>query len=70
MKLPPGTHGGVVINPQEKGMLQYFKAFKGAIEIENGQGTGFILTFNGELVAASLRTKMGFTKGRLLSGTS
>ena len=63
MKLPPGTHGGVVINPQEKGMLQYLKAFKGAIEIENGQGTGFILTFNGELVAAYFEDKNGVYKG-------
>ena len=52
MKLPAGTEGRVIINPQKEGMLQSLMAFTGAIEIDSGQGRGFLLTRNGELVAA------------------
>jgi len=63
MKLPAGTEGGVVINPQKEGMLQYLMGFKGAIMIDSGRGKGFILTRNGELVAAYFKDKRGVYRG-------
>lgn len=63
MKLPAGTEGGVVINPQKEGMLQYLMGFKGAIMIDSGRGKGFILTRNGELVAAYFKDKHGVYRG-------
>jgi predicted regulator of Ras-like GTPase activity (Roadblock/LC7/MglB family) len=52
MKLPAGSDGGTLTNPQEEGLIPYLKAFRGAIEIETGEGHGFILTENGILIAA------------------
>jgi predicted regulator of Ras-like GTPase activity (Roadblock/LC7/MglB family) len=63
MKLPAGTEGGVIINPQKEGMLQYLMAFKGAIMIDSGRGKGFILTRNGELIAAYFKDKDGVYRG-------
>jgi len=63
MKLPAGTEGGVVINPQKEGMLQYLMGFKGAIMIDSGRGKGFILTRNGELVAAYFKDKHAVYRG-------
>jgi predicted regulator of Ras-like GTPase activity (Roadblock/LC7/MglB family) len=63
MKLPAGTEGGVVINPRKEGMLQYLMGFKGAIMIDSGRGKGFILTRNGELVAAYFKDKHGVYRG-------
>jgi predicted regulator of Ras-like GTPase activity (Roadblock/LC7/MglB family) len=63
MKLPAGAEGGVVINPQKEGMLQYLMAFKGAIMIDSGRGKGFILTCNGTLVAAYFKDRHGIYRG-------
>ena len=63
MKLPAGTEGSVVINSQKEGMLQYLMAFKGAIMIDSGSGRGFILTRNGELIAAYFKDKHGVYRG-------
>ena len=63
MKLPTGTEGGVIINPQKEGMFQYLMAFKGVIMIDSGRGKGFILTRNGDLVAASFNDKYGVYRG-------
>jgi predicted regulator of Ras-like GTPase activity (Roadblock/LC7/MglB family) len=63
MKLPAGTEGGVIINPQKEGMLQYLMAFKGVIMIDSGRGKGFILTRNGDLVAAYFKDKYGVYRG-------
>ncbi|MGD0535395.1 MAG: roadblock/LC7 domain-containing protein [Methanoregula sp.] len=63
MKLPAGTAGDVVINSQKEGMLQYLMAFKGAIMIDSGSGRGFILTRNGELIAAYFKDKHGVYRG-------
>ena len=63
MKLPGGTAGDVVINSQKEGMLQDLMAFKGAIMIDSGSGRGFILTRNGELIAAYFKDKHGVYRG-------
>jgi predicted regulator of Ras-like GTPase activity (Roadblock/LC7/MglB family) len=63
MKLPAGTEGGVIIDPPKEGLLQYLMAFKGAIEIDSGRGEGFILTCNGELIAAYFKDKQGVYRG-------
>ncbi|MGB8220089.1 MAG: roadblock/LC7 domain-containing protein [Methanoregula sp.] len=63
MKLPAGTEGGIIINPQKEGMLQYLMAFKGAIMIDSGRGKGFILTRNGDLIAAYFKDKDGVYRG-------
>ena len=63
MKLPGRTEGGVIINPQKEGMLQYLMAFKGGIMIDSGRGKGFILTRNGDLVAAYFKDKNGVYRG-------
>ncbi|MGA2699229.1 MAG: roadblock/LC7 domain-containing protein [Methanoregula sp.] len=63
MKLPAGTEGGVIINPQKEGMLQYLMAFKGVIMIDSGRGKGFILTRKGDLVAAYFKDKYGVYRG-------
>jgi predicted regulator of Ras-like GTPase activity (Roadblock/LC7/MglB family) len=63
MKLPAGTEGGVIIDPPKDGILQYLMEFKGAIEIDSGWGKGFILTLNGELIAAYFRDKQGEHRG-------
>lgn len=63
MKLPTGTEGGIVINPQKEGMLQYLMEFKGAIMIDSGVGKGFILTRNGDLVAAYFKDKHDVYRG-------
>ncbi len=44
-------------------MLQYLMAFKGAIMIDSGSGRGFILTRNGELIAAYFKDKHGVYRG-------
>ena len=63
MKLPAGTDGGVIINPQKEGMLQYLMAFKGAIMIDSGRGKGFILTRNGDLIASYFKDQYGVYRG-------
>jgi predicted regulator of Ras-like GTPase activity (Roadblock/LC7/MglB family) len=64
MKLPAGTDGGTITNPQDDGFIQALAAFRGAIEIRTGAGTGFILTDNGKLHAAYFRTTTEAFRGR------
>jgi predicted regulator of Ras-like GTPase activity (Roadblock/LC7/MglB family) len=63
MKLPAGTEGGVIINPQKEGTLQYLMAFKGVLMIDSGRGKGFILTRNGDLIAAYFKDEYGVYRG-------
>ncbi len=64
MKLPAGTDGGTITNPQEEGLVQYLMDFRGAIEIDTPSGHGFIITENGKLVAAYFRNKDGAFRGK------
>jgi len=63
MKLPAGTEGGAIIDPPKDSILQYLMEFKGAIEIDSIGGEGFILTRNGELLAAYFKDKHGEYRG-------
>lgn len=63
MKLPAGREGGVIINPQKEGMLEHLMTFTGAIEIDTGGGRGFLLTRNGELLAAYFRDNQSVYRG-------
>jgi len=56
MKLPAGTDGGTITNPQDEGFIQDLMVFRGAIEIKTIAGNGFILVEKGKLVAAYFRT--------------
>ena len=56
MKLPAGTDGGTITNPQDEGFIQDLMVFRGAIEIKTLAGNGFILVEKGKLVAAYFRT--------------
>ncbi|HUH78612.1 MAG TPA: roadblock/LC7 domain-containing protein [Methanoregula sp.] len=64
MKLPAGTDGGTITNPQEEGLMQYLMDFRGAIEIDTPSGHGFIITENGNLVAAYFRNGEGAFRGK------
>jgi predicted regulator of Ras-like GTPase activity (Roadblock/LC7/MglB family) len=64
MKLPAGTDGGTITNPQEEGLIPYLMAFRGAIEIETGSGHGFILTENGKLKAAYFKSGENTSRGK------
>lgn len=64
MKLPKGTDGGTITNPQEEGMIKYLMAFRGAIEIETSAGHGFILTENGKLIAAYFKSGENASRGK------
>jgi predicted regulator of Ras-like GTPase activity (Roadblock/LC7/MglB family) len=64
MRLPAGTDGGTITNPQEEGLIQYLMAFRGAIEIETGAGQGFILTENGKLIAAYFKSGETVSRGK------
>ena len=52
MKLPAGTDSGAITNPQDEALFPYLMTFRGVIEIDTGRGQGFILTENGNLIAA------------------
>jgi predicted regulator of Ras-like GTPase activity (Roadblock/LC7/MglB family) len=56
MKLPAGTDGGTITNPQDEGFIQDLMVFRGAIEIKTIAGNGFILVEKGKLVAGYFRT--------------
>jgi predicted regulator of Ras-like GTPase activity (Roadblock/LC7/MglB family) len=56
MKLPAGTDGGTITNPQDETFFDQLAAFRGAVEIKTPAGTGFILMDNGRLLAAMFRT--------------
>jgi predicted regulator of Ras-like GTPase activity (Roadblock/LC7/MglB family) len=64
MRLPAGTDGGTITNPQEEGLIPYLMAFCGAIEIETGAGHGFILTENGKLIAAYFKSGEDISRGK------
>ena len=64
MKLPAGTDGGTIKNPQEEGLIETLMDFRGAIEIDTASGHGFIITENGKLVAAYFRNGEGAFRGK------
>jgi len=64
MKLPAGTDGGTITNPQDEGLMQLLMDFRGAIEIDTASGHGFIITENGNLVAAYFRNSIGSFRGK------
>jgi predicted regulator of Ras-like GTPase activity (Roadblock/LC7/MglB family) len=64
MKLPAGTDGGTISNPQEEGLIQYLMDFRGAIEITTPSGHGFIITDKGKLIAAYFRSREGASRGK------
>jgi predicted regulator of Ras-like GTPase activity (Roadblock/LC7/MglB family) len=63
MKLPAGTDGGTITNPQDDKFFDELAAFRGAVEIRTPTGTGFILVNNGKLQAAMFRTPDTTFKG-------
>jgi len=63
MELPAGSEGDVIITPKKEGMLQYLMALKGALIIESGRGNGFILTRNGNMVAAYFKDQQSVYRG-------
>ncbi|MDD1702180.1 MAG: roadblock/LC7 domain-containing protein [Methanoregula sp.] len=64
MILPEGTDNGAFIDPHKEGMIQYLMAFRGLLEIATGNGTGFLLTDKGNLVAAHFKNNLHEYKGR------
>jgi predicted regulator of Ras-like GTPase activity (Roadblock/LC7/MglB family) len=63
MKLPAGTDGGIITNPQDEKFFDELAAFRGAVEIRTPSGTGFILVDEGRLLAAMFRTATDSYKG-------
>jgi predicted regulator of Ras-like GTPase activity (Roadblock/LC7/MglB family) len=63
MKLPAGTDGGTITNPQDEKFFNELAAFCGAVEIRTPSGTGFILVNEGRLQAAMFRTATDSYKG-------
>jgi predicted regulator of Ras-like GTPase activity (Roadblock/LC7/MglB family) len=63
MKLPAGTDGGTIENPQDEKFFDELAAFRGAVEIRTPSGTGFILVDEGRLLAAMFRTATDSYKG-------
>jgi predicted regulator of Ras-like GTPase activity (Roadblock/LC7/MglB family) len=64
MKLPAGTDGGTITNPQDEGFIQDLMVFRGAIEIKTVAGNGFILVEKGKLVAGYFRTSTDTFHGK------
>jgi predicted regulator of Ras-like GTPase activity (Roadblock/LC7/MglB family) len=64
MKLPAGTDGGVITNPQDESAVQQLMTFHGAIEIDTQMGHGFILTDHGTLVAVYFKDMSGSFKSK------
>ena len=64
MKLPAGTDGGVIANPQEEGANHQLMALQGAVEIDTQLGQGFLLTNHGALIAAYFKDMSGSFKGK------
>jgi predicted regulator of Ras-like GTPase activity (Roadblock/LC7/MglB family) len=64
MKLPAGTDGGVITNPQDDGAVQQLMTFHGAVEIDTQMGHGFILTDHGTLIAIYFKDMSGSFKGK------
>lgn len=63
MKLPAGTDGGTITNPQDEKFFDELAAFRGAVEIRTPSGTGFMLVDEGKLQAAMFRTATDSYKG-------
>jgi predicted regulator of Ras-like GTPase activity (Roadblock/LC7/MglB family) len=63
MKLPAGTDGGIITNPQDEKFFDELASFRGAVEIRTPSGTGFILVDEGRLLAAMFRTAADSYKG-------
>lgn len=64
MKLPAGTDGGTITNPQDETVFDSLNTFRGAVEIRSPSGTGFILVEQGKLLAAMFRTGTDSYVGR------
>jgi predicted regulator of Ras-like GTPase activity (Roadblock/LC7/MglB family) len=64
MKLPAGTDGGTITNPQDEKFIEELAAFRGALEIKTSSGNGFILIAGGRLHAALFRSGAGSYKGQ------
>jgi predicted regulator of Ras-like GTPase activity (Roadblock/LC7/MglB family) len=64
MKLPAGTDGGVITNPQKEEASQQVMEFRGAVEIDTQLGQGFLLTNHGTLIAAYFKDMSGSFKGK------
>ena len=56
MKLPAGSDGGTITNPQDDKFIDDLEVFRGAVEIGTSLGTGFILVDKGRLRAALFRS--------------
>jgi predicted regulator of Ras-like GTPase activity (Roadblock/LC7/MglB family) len=63
MKLPAGTDGGIITNPQDDQLFSALTSFCGAVEIRTPSGSGFILVDDGKLQAAMFRTATDSCKG-------
>jgi hypothetical protein len=64
MKLPAGTDGGVITNPQGENAVQQLMTFRGAVDIDTQLGHGFILTDHGTLFAVFFQDMSGSFKGK------
>lgn len=64
MKLPAGTDGGTITNPQDETVFDELTDFRGAVEIRTSSGTGFILVEQGKLQAAMFQTATDSYPGR------
>jgi predicted regulator of Ras-like GTPase activity (Roadblock/LC7/MglB family) len=64
MKLPAGTDGGTITNPQDEAFISELEVFRGAVEIKTSAGTGFFLADQGRLEAALFRTATDSYRGR------
>jgi predicted regulator of Ras-like GTPase activity (Roadblock/LC7/MglB family) len=63
MKFPAGTDGGTLSTPHDEDTARELRSFTGAIEVESGDGNGFVLADKGTLVAAYFRSGHGSFKG-------
>jgi predicted regulator of Ras-like GTPase activity (Roadblock/LC7/MglB family) len=63
MRLPAGTDGGTITNPQDGTFIDDLEVFRGAVEIRTSAGTGFILVDKGRLRAALFRTTTASYQG-------
>jgi len=63
MKMPAGTQGGVAFDPGTEDMIEHLREFRGVIDIETAQGSGFLLMRNGELVAAQFEDNGAIFRG-------
>ena len=64
MKLPAGTDGGTITNPQDEKFFDDLADFRGAVEVRVSSGIGFILVDEGRLQAAMFRTATDSYQGQ------